>query len=68
MLAQFSDQVKVKQFSPIKTELYPQFFKYQIYEAYKPQTLQTAREYINFLVSEQLDESYFSQDQYNYVT
>jgi len=39
MLAQFSEKIKVKQVSPINTSLYPQFFKYRIYEAYKPQTL-----------------------------
>lgn len=36
---------------PIKTSMYPNLFKYQIYEAFKPQNLKSARNYLRYLTS-----------------
>ena len=38
---------------PINLEKYPQYFKYQIYDAYRPKTLAHAREYLTFLTTSQ---------------
>lgn len=36
----------------INLEKYPQFFKYKIYECFKPKTLKQTRNYIDFLTKD----------------
>ena len=45
-----SDHIPVASEKPIKPKHWENYFKYLIYDGYRPQTLAHARDYIDFLI------------------
>ena len=50
-----SENIKVVSNLSINLDEYPQYFKYKIYEGYKPTNLKQTREYIDFLTTNDSD-------------
>ena len=49
--------IKIASSRAIKIENYPNQFKYQIYDGYRPETLEQTRDYIKFLTQNQDDKN-----------
>ena len=74
-MLQNADDIKVNCTIQIPLENYPNLFKYQIYESFKPETLKQVRNYIEFLTASETDEKGctvseedLSPELYNYLS
>lgn len=64
LLETHAKDIAIKTDTPIDLEVYAELFKYKVYEAYKPSTLSTTRDYIKFLID---DNARLSSEQRSYL-